>query len=323
MALRTLFADPMLRMLALAVLLAIIVPVGGDGRGVAQATASGAVFILFLLNGMRISRAEIGKGLANWRFFLPLMLWVFGAMSLGGFALATLAQTLVPPAIAIGLLYLGALPSTVQSAVSYSSLAGGNIALSVLGAALLNIAGVSVTVPIFLAFGGTGDGAVGWETIERIALILLLPFIIGQAVQNRTRDFIERHKPKIAWIDRFVIALTVYVAFSGAVEQGIWGRVASAEWLWLAGLVAIFLLFGHAGAWATGALLSLDRRERISFLLAGAQKSAAVGVPLATILFAPEVAGFVVVPLLLYHLFQLVIAAPIASRLAQHPPAGD
>lgn len=50
-----------------------------------------------------------------------------------------------------------------------------------------------------------------------------------------------------------------------------------------------------------------------------AQKSAAIGVPLATVLFSPEMAGFVVLPLLLYHLSQLVVAAPLANRLRDHP----
>jgi sodium/bile acid cotransporter 7 len=52
-------------------------------------------------------------------------------------------------------------------------------------------------------------------------------------------------------------------------------------------------------------------------LFAGAQKSIAMGAPLATVLFAPEAAGIVLLPILLYHLVQLVIAAPIAARLAR------
>ncbi len=69
-------------------------------------------------------------------------------------------------------------------------------------------------------------------------------------------------------------------------------------------------------AWLAGGALRLPRADRIAFLFAGAQKSAAVGAPLATILFPPEEAGFIVIALLLYHFFQLVVAAPIASRLA-------
>ena len=317
MALRSVLADPMLRMLAIAVALAAFLPVGEAGRPYANGLANAAVFTLFLLNGMRIARSEIVAGLRNMRFLLPLTLWVFGAMAIAGFALSYAGAAFLPPLVAVGFLYLGALPSTVQSATSYTALADGNIGLSVIGAAILNILGVFVTVPIFIALGGTGEGSVGWETAQRIALILLLPFAIGQVIQDRTRSFIEQHKPKIAWIDRFVIALAVYVAFSGAVEQGIFGKVDGASWAVLAGLVAAFLLIGNLGSWLLSGLIGLPRRDRISFLFAGAQKSAAVGVPLATIMFAPEVAGFVVVPLLLYHLFQLVVAAPIADRLRQ------
>lgn len=319
MAFRTVIADPMLRMLVVAIILAALLPATGDGRGVAQAVANSAIFILFLLNGMRIARRDIAAGFANWRFLLPLVLWVFGAMALAGLALAKLGQEWLTPSVALGFLYLGALPSTVQSATSYTSLAGGNVALSVVGAALLNILGVFVTVPIFLALGGSGNGAVGMDVVGKIMLLLVLPFAIGQAVQGASAAFVARHKPKIAWVDRFAISAAIYVAFSGAVEQGIWSRVDGLDWILIGMLVGLFLLFGNLGAWLAGGTLRLRRSDRIAFLFAGAQKSAAVGAPLAMILFPPEQAGFIVIALLLYHFFQLVVAAPIATRLAQFP----
>lgn len=316
MALRTILADPMLRLLVAAVVLAAILPIPAAKSDNAQSVANVGIFVLFLLNGMRVSRSEIGRGLFNWRFILPMVLWVFGAMALAGLGLSKLVAFGLPPLVAIGFLYLGVLPSTVQSATSYTTLADGNVGLSVISAALLNILGVFVSVPIFLLLGGTGEGAVGMETIERIALILLLPFVIGQLVQGWTSEWVARHKTRIVWLDRLVIALAVYVAFSGAVEQGIWGKLDPLAWGMLAVGIVLFLGVGNAGAWAASGALGLPRRDRIAFLFAGAQKSAAVGVPLATILFAREEAGFIVLPLLLYHFFQLVLAAPLASRLS-------
>ena len=154
MSFRTVLSDPMLRMLVTAIALAALLPATGDARGVAQAVANAAIFVLFLLNGMRIARGDIVAGVANWRFLLPLILWVFGAMAVIGLALSSLASAWLAPSVALGFLYLGVLPSTVQSATSYSSLAGGNVALSVVAAALLNILGVFVTVPVLLALGG-------------------------------------------------------------------------------------------------------------------------------------------------------------------------
>ena len=319
MALRTILADPMLRLLVGAVVLAAIVPVPAEGEDIALWAANIGIFILFLMNGMRVARAEIGRGLLNWRFILPLVLWVFGVMALAGLGLAKLVAFGLPPLVAVGFLYLGALPSTVQSATSYTTLAGGNTGLSVISAALLNILGVFVTLPIFLLLGGTGEGAVGTETIERIALVLFLPFVIGQAVQGWTREWVAGHKDRIVWLDRLVIALAVYVAFSGAVEQGIWSKLDPAAWVILSLGIATFLAIGNAGSWLVSGALGLPFRDRIAFLFAGAQKSAAVGVPLATILFVREEAGFIVLPLILFHLFQLVLAAPLATRLAASP----
>ena len=323
MALRTILADPMLRLLVAAVTLAAVVPIPSAQAGFAQGAASVGIFTLFLLNGMRVSRQEIGRGLLNWRFILPLVMWVFGAMALAGLGLSALLAFGLPPLVAIGFLYLGVLPSTVQSATSYTTLAGGNVALSVIAAALLNIIGVFVSVPIFLALGGSGEGGIGIDTIERIAIILLLPFLIGQTVQGWTMGWVQTHRNKVVWLDRLVIALAVYVAFSGAVEQGIWGRIDPLAWAMLGGGIAVLLALASGGAWLTSGLLRLPRRDRIAFLFAGAQKSAAVGVPLATILFASDDAGFVILPLLLYHLFQLVLAAPLASRLSSMPHLRD
>ena len=313
---RTITKDPMLRLLLLAMVLAALLPATGQWRGVAQMAANAGIFALFLANGMRIPRAEIASGIANWRFFLPLALWMFGAMSLVGLGLSHGGQAMVPPLVAIGFLYLGVLPTTVQSSTSYSSLAHGNVALSVIAAASMSILGVFISVPIFLALGGSGEGMVGSDALIKIILILILPFAIGQILQRRTATFIARQKARIVWLDRFVIAFAVYVAFSGAVEQGIWERIDAAEWAATLALVAIFLVVGHAGAWLASGALSLARQDRVAFLFAGAQKSAAIGAPLATVLFEPAAAGFIVLPLLLYHFFQLVLAAPLATRLA-------
>ncbi len=312
----SILADPMIAVLLIATTLAFVLPASGEARETAQLVSSIAIFLLFLVNGMRIARGEILRGLANWRFFLPLFLWVFAAMPLIGEGFSLLAGSVLPPTVALGFLYLGTLPSTVQSATSYTSLAGGNVALSVVGAALINIAGVFVTAPLFALLAGGEAADMGSETVLRIGVILILPFMIGQAVQGWTIDWLKERKSDVAWLDRIVIGIAVYVAFSGAVEQGLAAMFDLAGWAILFGLIVAFLVVAIGGAWLAGSLLQLPRGDHISFLFAGSQKSVAVGAPLAALLFPPEVAGFVIAPLLLYHLLQLVIAAPMAKMLA-------
>jgi sodium/bile acid cotransporter 7 len=310
-------SDPMIAVLVIATGLALLVPAAGEARAAATMVSNAGIFLLFLVNGMRIRRSEIARGLANWRYFGPLMLFVFGAMALGGMGFASLAGQVLPPMVALGFIYLGCLPSTVQSATSYTSLAEGNVGLAVVGAALINIAGVFISAPLFALLGGGGAGEIGSEAIIRIGLILILPFMIGQVVQDRMIDRIAAHRARIAWLDRAVIGIAVYVAFSGAVEQGLATMFAAADWAVMIALVLAMLALALAGAWGSASLLGLPRPDRIAFLFAGSQKSVAIGAPLAAILFPASAAGFVIAPLLLYHLAQLVLAAPLALRLAK------
>ncbi len=309
--------DPMVRLLALAIALALLLPVHGSARDAAQFVSNAAVFVLFFLNGLRLPRHEVVVGMGNHRLLWPLTAWVFGGMAMAGWGMWQLGQGWMPPLVALGFLYLGCLPSTVQSATAYSSLAGGNVASSVVAAALLNILGVFITAPLFSFLAGGKEAAFHADGLVKVVTILLLPFVIGQILQGRLGGWVKEHRPLVTWMDRSSIAIAVYVAFSGAVEQHFWTRIDAAGWLWLAGGTTVLLAIGHLGAWLVGGLAGVDRANRVSMLFAGAQKSIAMGAPLATVLFAPDIAGIVLLPILLYHLCQLVLAAPLAARLNQ------
>lgn len=316
------FLDPMVRLILAAIVLATLLPVKGLAREIAQGVANAAVFLLFLLYGLRLSRGEVLAGLGNHRLLVPLVLWVFGAMTLAGWGLWQAGGAFVAAQIGLGFLYLGTLPSTVQSATVYSSIAGGNVASSVVAAALVNILGVIVSAPLFALLAGTEGGGLHTDTLVKIATMLLLPFVLGQALQRWARHWVMEHRTLTTRLDRASIGIAVYVAFSGAVEQGIWTRVDLSAWAAILVGCGLLLAFGYGGAWLLGGLLKLPRGDRIAMVFAGAQKSVAMGAPLATVLFPPAAAGVILLPLLVYHLAQMVVAAPIAARLKAQSPSG-
>lgn len=322
----TLF-DPLVRLLLLAIALATVLPVTGEGRAAARVVSDAAIFLLFLLNGLRLPREQVLRGMRHIRFLLPLVLWVFGAMALAGVAGSRFVDGSLPPSVVLGFIFLGALPSTVQSATAYTSIAGGNVANSVIAAAVLNILGVFITAPLIGVLAGSDMPGHDLGGLERIGLILLLPFVLGQLLQSRFGKTVADNKRLVTWMDRIAISIAVYVAFSAAVEQGLWSLIAPAAWALLMGAVGLMLTFGFVGPWWFSKALRLRSEDRIAFLFAGAQKSIAMGAPLASILFPPEVAGLVLLPVLLYHLIQLVISAPLASRFnarsAPTPPGSS
>lgn len=311
--------DPMVRLLVLATVLASIFPATGDWRAAAQVAASIAVFVLFFLNGVRLARADVVAASRNLRVLIPLIAWCFIAMAFAGYGLFRVSDSTLPGLIALGFIYLGVLPSTVQSATSYTSLAGGNVSLAIVAAATLNIIGVFVSAPLFSLLGGA-QSAFDLSNLGKVVLLLLVPFALGQLVQSRLQGWVAAKPTLVKTLDRTAIAMAAYVALSGAVEQGLWTRLGSADWIVLLGCLSALMAFGYAGSWMTGGVLRFARGDRIAFTFSGAQKSVAMGAPLGLVLFGAEKAGLLLVPLIVYHLMQLLVAAPLAARFARGNP---
>jgi solute carrier family 10 (sodium/bile acid cotransporter), member 7 len=309
--------DRFVLMLLGAIMLASALPVKGRVADIASIISSAAIFLLFFLNGVRLPRDEVLHGVRNWRLQGAIFLFVFGAMALVGLGLSHIFDNILPPALALGLLFTGILPSTVQSAAAYSALAKGNVAASVVAAALVNLAGVVLAPLLFALLAHVGEANISGEAVGRIALILLLPFALGQAVQRWFKPWVDQHKSLATWMDRVSIAIAVYVAFSGAVVAGIWSIVRGNELAWLALALSIMLVTGFGGAWWLGGAMKLPRPDRITMLFSGAQKSIAIGAPLAATIFPPAIAGMVLLPTLVYHMAQLILSAPLATNLAR------
>lgn len=308
------FPDRFVPVLLATILLASLLPVRGAAAPFAQGLSTAAIILLFFLNGVRLPRDEVLHGIRNWKLQGAAFAFCFGAMALLGLAAQAATLSLLPATLALGFLFLGILPSAVQSATAASSMAGGNVAASVVAAALLNLSGVIVAPLLFAALAGSA-GEISGSAALRIVAILLVPFIIGQFAQRWLRPWVLAHKGIATLMDRSAIAIAVYVAFSAAVIAGIWDLLDGREIGITFATVAAMLAFSFGGAWALGALLKLRRPDRITLLFSGAQKSIAVGAPLAATLFAPAIAGMVLVPILVYHMAQLILSAWIAPVL--------
>ncbi len=308
------FPDRFVPVLLATILLASLLPVHGAAVPIAGGLSTAAIIFLFFLNGARLPREEVLHGIRNWKLQGSALAFCFGFMALIGLAAQAATAPLLPATLALGFLFLGILPSTVQSATAASSLAGGNVAASVVAAALLNLGGVALSPLLFALLAGS-EGAIHGEAVLRIVSILLLPFVAGQFVQRWLRPWVLAHRGLATFMDRSAIAIAVYVAFSAAVVAGIWELLDGREIAVVLAAVAVLLALSFGGAWALGGLLKLARPDRITLLFSGAQKSIAVGAPLAATLFPPAIAGMVLVPILVYHMAQLILSAWIAPAL--------
>jgi solute carrier family 10 (sodium/bile acid cotransporter), member 7 len=309
--------DYFVTMLLGAVLLGWLLPVSGAGLPVAQNISFAAIFALFFLHGLKLQSEEVARAAKGWRLQVAILAFTFAAMPLAGLAVSKVAGFWLPPLLAAGLLYCAILPSTVQSAISYASLGRGNVAASVVGAALSNLVGIIATPALFaLLLGGVAGGGLGGDVVVKIMTMLLLPFALGQAAQRWLGGWAAKEKRMLSFFDRGVILLAVYVAFSGAVSSGALALVKVVDLAELLVAASVLLAFAFGGARLAGRALKLSRADRISLLFAGAHKSLATGAPMAALLFPPEVAGVMILPAIFYHQLQLIASAPLAAHLA-------
>jgi sodium/bile acid cotransporter 7 len=312
-----LIPDRFILLLFGAVLIGWILPARGQALDIARQIGNISIFALFFLHGLRLPRSEVIAAARSWKLQGAMLFFVFGAMPLAGFLLFKAVGWMLPAALATGILYCAMLPSTVQSAISYSSIAGGNLAASVVGAALSNLAGIVLTpLLVALVLGAIAGVTLGGDLIIRIATMLLLPFALGQAAQYWLGAWAQRQKAMLTFFDRLVILIAVYVAFAGAVASGGLAALDITTLAILVVLLGLLLIFAFAAAWFGGVMIGLTRADRISLTFAAAHKSIATGAPMAAILFGSG-AGLIVLPAIIYHMMQLLASAPLASRLAK------
>lgn len=310
--------DPLLVGIVAAAALAFLLPARGafaDGFAVAVKLA---IALLFFLYGARLSTQEALKGLTNWRLHGVILAFTFVIYPLIG-QLAQPTTALISNDLYQGLLFMSLVPSTVQSSVALTGVARGNVSGAVVAASVSSLVGVIVTPLLVMWLMGAGSGVhIDASVFGDIALQLLLPFILGQLAHNFVPRVGEMAKSKATkLVDRGSIWMVVYSAFSRGVVSGVWTNVSVWEIVFLTvfscALVAAML-------WLTRVVpeaLRFPREDRIAIQMCGTQKSLATGLPMATVIFGGASLGVLIIPLMIYHMSQLVICSAYVSRISR------
>ncbi|PDT78623.1 hypothetical protein CO676_32480 [Sinorhizobium sp. BJ1] len=116
--------------------------------------------------------------------------------------------------------------------------------------------------------------------------------------------------------------LIVYSAFSAGVVAGIWNRLSWSDITLLIALCILFLGVVMAVVLTAGRLAGTPRSDRLALLFCGSTKSLATGLPMAGILFDTADIALIILPLMLFHLIQLLVLAVATQRSAIPYQAG-
>jgi sodium/bile acid cotransporter 7 len=299
------------------VLLATVLPCTGQVAEAWSLATQLAIALLFFLHGARLSRQAVLTGLIHWRLHLTVFAFTYALFPIMGLAAASLPATLLSPPLAVGILFLCCLPSTVQSSIAFTSIAGGNVPAAICSASASSLIGVFLTPLLMGVLMSAHGGGVSIDQVESIVLQLLVPFLVGQAVHPWLGAWALRHKTMLGFVDRGSILMVVYGAFSEAVTHGLWHQLTPLSTAGMVLINVVLLAIALCSTTWTARRLGFNHQDEITIVFCGSKKSLAAGVPMANILFAGHAVGMIVLPLMLFHQIQLMACAVLAKRYAQ------
>jgi sodium/bile acid cotransporter 7 len=309
--------DRFLMLLILTVILAAAVPARGEAAEALNWITYGAIAFLFFLYGARLSPKAVWTGLLHWRLQGLVFSSTFILFPLIGLAVAALATPFLPKELVLGLIFLSVLPSTVQSSIAFTSMAGGNVPAALTSASVSNLLGMIVTPVLIVLLASTQRSILSLDSLEKIALQLLAPFVAGQLVRPLLGSWLLRHKTLTSVVDRGSVLIVVYAAFSEGMVAGVWGRLGWKELAIVAGIDILMLAVVLVATTVSSRKLGFSKEDEIAIVFCGSKKSMATGIPMAGILFPGQAMSIIVLPLMLFHQIQLFACATIAQRYAR------
>lgn len=314
---RILFDDFTLILIAV-VLLATFLPAYGQGAVFFKWLTIAAIALLFFLHGAKLSRKAIIDGALHWRLHILIFACTFIMFPLLMLSLQPILKPLLGEQLWIGMLYLAALPGTVQSAIAFTSMARGNIPAAVCAASASSIVGIIVTPLLVNLMMDAGAGTSGMlDAIISISLQLLFPFMLGHFLRPWIGTWVDKNRSWLVKVDQSSILLVVYTAFSSAVIAGLWKTVPPQSLIILTVVCCVILAIVLVATTWLARTFKFNKEDEITIVFCGSKKSMATGVPMAQVIFAGGAVGPAILPLMVFHQIQLMVCAVLAQRYAQ------
>ncbi|KAB7733080.1 bile acid:sodium symporter [Rudanella paleaurantiibacter] len=282
------------------------------------------VSFIFFFYGLKLNFEQLKSGLRNYRLHLLIHLTTFGLFP--ALVLAARALLIQPDTVLLwmGIFYVAALPSTVSSSVVMVSLAGGNLPAAIFNASISSLIGVFIT-PIWMSVLLTsGNGSFDLQGVMiKLSLQVIVPVLLGLGLNQRLGWLAARYKTPLRYFDQITILLIVYTSFCESFTLNLFADYSVADLLWLsAGMLALFFVV-YGLVWLACRFLNFSRADQITALFCGSKKSLVQGSVMAKVLFSASTAGVALLPIMVYHALQLIVASILAQRMAAQTEASE
>jgi sodium/bile acid cotransporter 7 len=239
----------------------------------------------------------------------------FGLLPLAAWGVSSTLR----PDLALGLLIVASIPTTQASCAVWTRRAGGNDAVAVMVTVVTNVFCFLFT-PFWLTTMTGADVSANIQPLKMmldLCLVVVLPMVVAQLVRlyGPLAHWATQHKTPLGVLAQSGLLAMVFI---GAVQAGLKlasrtapiGPVDTAAML--LAVCGVHLLMLGCGFWL-GRLLGVRWEDRIAVAFSGSQKTLMIGLHLA---LSPAFNnGLAMLPMVAYHVCQLLLDALIAERL--------
>ena len=278
--------------------------------------------VIFFFYGLKLSPDKLRAGMRNWRLHALVQLTTFGLFPLLALAARPAFAAGNGPLLWRGIFFLCALPSTVSTSVVMVSIARGNLPAAIFNASLSGLLGIGLT-PLWtgLVLHTGAAGVPLGHLVFDLGVQVVLPVAAGVLLNGRLGAWAEAHRARLRVSDQLIILLIVFTAFGESFATGVFRSYGPAEIAGLAaGMAGLYLLvFGLVGGLSR--LLGFGPEDRVTALFCGSKKSLVHGSVFASLLFPGVATGALLLPLLLYHALQIILASLMAQRMGRQAAA--
>lgn len=300
--------------LFVAILLAYLFPTALSDLPLKQITNIG-IGLIFFFYGLKLAPSELKLGFLNYRSHILIQLTTFVAFPLLTLLFIPFFDGGMQSRLWLAILFLGALPSTVSSAVIMVAIAKGNLPTAIFNASLSGLIGI-VATPLWLSIFMMKSGE--FEILDillKLFLQVLLPLIIGLLLQPYLGKMARFHSSKLSFFDKSVIVLIVFNSFSNSFTSNLFDTIKALDLLKLFGIVLVLFLLVYTLIGYVCKLMNFSLEDTITAKFCGSQKSLIHGTVMVKIIFGNSASlGLFLLPIMFYHILQLLLISIFAEN---------
>lgn len=269
------------------------------------------VVVIFLLYGFKLSPKEMLRDVSNWRLHLLTQATTFLIIPFFILLLYPFFQGTDYYDFWLALFFLAVLPSTVSMSVIFVVKNQGNLGGALFNSSISGFLGMLFT-PLWLSFFLAEQGEMGdtGDLILKLIYQILLPILVGMTFKHFFASQADWLLKRFKNFDKIIVLLIVYNSFSSAFNKDLFSMIPISEFLILvAGVVSLYLVVFELSHFF-GRVLHFPKSDILVLLFCGTQKSLVHGSVFALLIFTDaKMQTFALLPLMVYHAFQLLFAS--------------